>query len=107
MPIFKTNHDIFKTNGEELWSEEQKNYSFLTVPESHPWDSSKEPTVEKIEVWEVIVESGGLGVYAAWSPYCQFYMLKQGYEFDTFFGPSEEKRLEHTLNSLNVSYPKV
>ena len=108
MPTFKTNTDIFTTMGEELFDENHWNYPWLITPETHNWDSDKEPQIEDIDVWEVIFESGGgTALYAAWAPYAKFFMLRHHFQVETYYGTEGEKRLEKKLNELNLKYPKV
>lgn len=107
MPLFRTNQDIFKTNAEELHDENHKNYDHVILPPSPMWDGKREMQIEDVEIWEVIVESGGgTGVYAAWCPYDKFFMFRYKTEIDTFYGDEGEKMLESKLKSLNIPYPK-
>lgn len=108
MPTFRTNQDIFKTHGEELYDENHKNYDFLNLPPSPAWDNSRPLQIEDVDIWEVILEGGGgFGLYAAWCPYAQFYMLRLRGEVEWYYGPEGEKMLENRLQSLNISYPRV
>lgn len=108
MPIFKTNQDIFKTNAEELYDENHKNYAFVSLPPSPVWDNSRELKMEDIDIWEVIFEGGGgVGLYAAWCPYAQFFMFRYQGQIEEYYGPEGENRLEKRLKDLNISYPRV
>ena len=108
MPTFKTNQDIFKTMGEELFDENQWNYPWLVLPETRNWDSDKEPQVEDVNIWEVLFEAGGgTALYAAWDPYAKFFMFRHQFQIETYYGNDGEKRLEKKLKELNISYPKV
>jgi hypothetical protein len=107
MPLFRTLSDILKTNAEELHDENHKNYDFLTLPPSPVWNGPTTPTIEDIDIWEVIFEGGGgVGLYAAWCPYAHFFMFKLKDSLETYYGPIEEKLLEQRLDTLNLSYPK-
>ena len=108
MPLFRTNQDIFKTNGEEIYDENHKNYNYAILPPSPMWDNSREIQIEDVDIWEVIFEGGGgNGLYAAWCPYAQFYMFRYKNEVEWYSGPQGEKILEHRLKDLNISYPRV
>jgi hypothetical protein len=108
MPIFKTNLDIFKTFGEELYNPNHFDNPNLQLPPNPAWDHNREPQMEDIDIWEVILESGGgLGLYAAWCPYAKFYMLRRDIDVETYFGDIGEQMLEKRLKELNISYPKA
>lgn len=108
MPIFKTNQDIFKTFGEEVYDPNTFDTPFLTLPPSPEWDNSRELQIEDVDIWEVIYEAGGgNSLYAAWCPYAQFFMLLINGSVETFYGIHGEKMLEKKLQELNIQYPKV
>lgn len=83
MPFFKTTYNILKKPDEdELHNDNWFDTPFLTLPPSVPWDYKREMKVEDVDIWEVLVEhGGGLGVYAAWSPYAEFYLITTGVDF--------------------------
>jgi hypothetical protein len=73
MSIFKTNKEIFESNDLNFL---ETNSPIYELPPRIVWDYKKTPTVKKIEVWEVVYyEPGNVGIYAAWSPYAEFYMI--------------------------------
>jgi hypothetical protein len=79
MPFFKTTYNIL-TNSEEdeLFHENWMDSNTLTLPPKINWDYKREMILEDVDIWEVIYQqSGGLGLYAAWSPYAEFYMITQ------------------------------
>jgi len=79
MPFFKTTYNIL-TNSEEdeLFNENWMDSNTLTLPPKINWDYKREMILEDVDIWEVIYQqSGGLGLYAAWSPYAEFYMITQ------------------------------
>ena len=66
----------------------------MQYPPSIEWDYSRELQIEDIDIWEVLYAAiGGLGVYAAWLPYAEFYLIRTGWEnelkngFETYYGP--------------------
>lgn len=106
MPFFKSNKDIFlEPWNEEVFNENWMDSNTLILPSGGPndlnnkWDYKRELSVEDIEIWEQIYyQGGGLGLYAAWLPYAEFYMitkhlfmyLNDGIE--TFYGELASKK---------------
>lgn len=73
MPFFKTTENIFKDKGEYFdpnWMDSDK----VILPPRTEWDYKRNMQIEDVDIWEVIIEAG-YSVYAAWSPYAEFYML--------------------------------
>ena len=109
MPFFKTTHNIFKDYGEVFdsnWMDSDK----LVLPPRTEWDYKREMTIEDVDVWELIYEAGGgRGVYAAWSPYAEFYMIKNSWtdtsndlKIETFYGPSASKKVQKRAKELGM-----
>ena len=112
MPQFKTTYNILKVADEDeafnkYWFESDR----LRLPEKTHWDYKRDLYVEDVDYWEVLRESsGGIGFYAAWNPYAEFYMITTGFDikngpiwrdknspipywdktFETFYGPGAE-----------------
>jgi hypothetical protein len=81
MPFFKTTENIFKDKGEYFdpnWMDSDK----LVLPPRTFWDYKRNMQIEDVDLWEVIVEAG-YSIYAAWSPYAEFYMLIPTVFYDT------------------------
>lgn len=107
MPLFRTTNDILRTNSEELHDENHKNFSFITLPPNPLWDNSRELNIEDVDIWEVIFEGGGgVGLYASWCPYANFFMLRYKEQLECYYGVEGERRLENRLNDLKLPYPK-
>lgn len=87
MPIFKSTYNILKiTDEDELFDENWMDSNKLVLPPSKKWDYSRELQIEDIDIWEVIYErGGGVGIYAAWNPYAEFYMICTGVDYKTGF----------------------
>ena len=109
MPFFKTTHNIFKDYGEVFdpnWMDSDK----LVLPPRTEWDYKREMTIEDVDVWELIYEAGGgRGVYAAWSPYAEFYMIKHSWtdtannsKIETFYGPGASKKVQKRAKELGM-----
>lgn len=79
------------------------------APPSPKWVMSREMKVEDVDIWEILVEIGGpVGVYAAWCPYGEMYMVvDRGTIKETFSGWNANKRLENYLIQQRIPYPKV
>lgn len=115
MPRFKTTHDILKKSDQnEAFESSWFNSDKLVLPIKTKWDYSRDLHVEDVDYWEVLFESGGgIGFYAAWLPYAEFYLITTGYDvlngprftdtnlktchipywdktFETFYGPNAE-----------------
>lgn len=106
MPIFRTTDNILKDTGEYFdpnWMDSDK----VILPPKQDWDYGKEMQIEDVDIWEVLVESGGFGVFAAWQPYAEFYMVKfpDHSKIETFYGKGAQKRLVKFLKILNINLP--
>lgn len=77
MPFFKSSYNIFKDpSSDEVFDENWMDSDKLVLPPTIKWDYSREMKIEDVDIWEVIYyQGGGLGLYAAWMPYAEFYMI--------------------------------
>lgn len=128
MPIFKSTYNILKKPDEdEVFDENWMDSNKLFVPQNKEWDYSRELNIEDIDVWEVLYESGGgVGVYAAWLPYAEFYLLTTGPDlrnqwvgllngveysyndkfYETYYGKNAQKDVMKRCNELGIFLPK-
>ena len=109
MPQFKSNSDIFKNpEKNEIHDENWFDTPFLQLPPSPLWDDKKQLEVEDVDIWEVIYEAGGgVGIYAAWCPYSEFYMIINKGKIDsTYYGKGSDKYAAKRLDELSIPYPK-
>lgn len=107
MPFFKTTNNILKDHGEHFndnWMDSNK----LILPPTKPWDYSREIHIDDVDIWEVIHESN-FGIYVAWCPYTEFYLLKpfywmesEGYHIETFYGNNAAARLKKRADQLDI-----
>lgn len=106
MPRFKTTQNILLDNN-EYFDENWMDVPFLQVPEYKNWDYSRELQIEDIDIWEVISEiSGPTGVYAAYVPYAEFYLIIVNGQIDsTYYGKNAAVHLEKYLIEKNIPYP--
>lgn len=107
MPRFKTTEMILKSNM-EYFDENWMDTPFLQLPESNSWDYSRELNIEDIDLWEVITEmSGPTGLYAAWLPYAEFYMIIINKNIDsTYYGKGSDEYAAKRCDELKIPYPK-
>jgi len=86
MPLLKSTYNILtKYDEDELrktkWSERTPEMDNKLIPPQ--WDYNREMKIEDVELWEIIQEnSGGFGIYAAWLPYAEFYMITTGIDYN-------------------------
>jgi hypothetical protein len=110
MPIFRSNKDIFMSGEEESFDHSKFDIMNKFVPPlNKEWDYSKELHVENVELWEVIYEEGSqIGVYAAWEPYAEFYMIINKTEIFTYYGKGALKKTVKKIKELKfpISYNK-
>lgn len=77
MPFFRTTQNLLKTPWEdELFNPNWMDSDKLILPPQKVWDYKKELQIEDVQIWEEIYfESGGTGLYAAWDPYAEMYLV--------------------------------
>lgn len=105
MPIFRTTHNILKEpNLGDFFDENWMNQNTLQLPPKKDWDYSRELSLEDVDLWEVLYEGSSGGVYAAWSPYAEFYLVKVTCcNLETFYGVGAQKRLKEYLLKYNIN----
>jgi hypothetical protein len=111
MPFFKTTQNILKDNGEYFnpnWMDSDE----LLLPPKTNWDYGREMKIEDVDIWEVISEVSTVGIYAAWTPYAEFYLIKPswqqmaaGLDLETFYGPKASERLFKRAKELGITLP--
>ena len=128
MPFFKSTYNILKKPDEdEVWDDRRVEVDRRWIPPTVDWDYQREMQIEDVDIWEVIIEgSDGMGLYAAHTPYAEFYMLTTGFDLknrqrvingqayddklmETFYGPgSQIKAYKRALDfKLPVSLVKT
>jgi hypothetical protein len=109
MPIFKSTQNIFTDNGEVFdpnWMDSDK----LILPPKEPWDYKREMNIEDVDVWELVYEQGGgVGVYAAWHPYAEFYLIRTGWwnapdNIETYYGAGAQKLVQKRMKELGMRF---
>lgn len=83
MPLFKSTYNILtKYDEDEVFDPNWMDSDKLVLPPRADWDYKRELQVEDIDIWEVLYEAtNGIGVYAAWLPYAEFYMITTGINY--------------------------
>jgi hypothetical protein len=87
MPFFKSTFNILKkVDEDEVFETKWMDGNSVYVPPRIDWDYNREMQIEDVDIWEVVCEeSGGKGVYAAWTPYAEFYMITTGFDLSNGF----------------------
>ena len=112
MAFFKSTYNILvRPDMDEVFNEnDMNNPNSLGVPPKKDWDYARELQIEDVDIWEVLYErGGGHGVYASWSPYAEFYMIRTGFVSDiigvgieTYYGPTAEKQVYKRATELGM-----
>lgn len=104
-----TQHLLGPQHDGEVFDANWMDRDTLQMPPSVPWSGNRPIRFEDVDIWEVITEWSGLsGVYAAWCPYAEYYIVMERWsvvaEFD---GPDANARLEQYLIAKKIPYPYV
>ena len=112
MPFFKTTYNILvEPNKDELYDANRYDSDHLMLPPSKDWDYSRELQIEDIDIWEVLAEgSGGVGIYAAWMPLAEFYMVTTGWQkntendriIETYYGTGAQEKVYRKAAELGI-----
>lgn len=108
MARWKTTQNILK-DYQEYFDENWMDSNKAMMPPSPQWHGNRPMTIEDVDLWEVITEmSGPIGVYAAWCPMDELYIVtNRGRIIAEFSGWNANKRLENYLIANNIPYPKA
>lgn len=111
MPFFKTTTNIFVDNSEHFdanWMDSD----VLKLPPKIEWDYQREMTINDVDFWETIYESTGYAVYAAYSPYAEFYLIKippdkhlnvgEWSPFETYYGQGSMHTVVRRMKELEL-----
>lgn len=112
MPRWKATEQILdvRRDGEVFnpnWADYESIFQYM--PEPTLWLEKRAPRIEEVDIWEVISEWSGLsGVYAAWCPYAELYIVTDKWKIVAeFSGWNANKRLENYLIKHKISYPRI
>ncbi len=111
MPRWKTTQNLLNVkNDGEFFDDNWMNYDRIWqyAPEPIPWDGNREIKFEDVDLWEVILEeTGPFGVYGAWCPYAEYYIVMHHWRIiEEFVGYMANERLENYLILNKIDYPK-
>ena len=107
MNQFRTTSGIFNTTlGKEIYfNDNWMDSDIIITPPKTNWSYSRELTIEDIDLWEIIWESSFAGVYAAWSPYAEFYLITTPFEeqpIEVYYGSGAQEKVQKKLNELGA-----
>jgi hypothetical protein len=113
MPFFKTTYNILtKPWEDELFDPNWMDSDKIILPPSKPWDYQREMKIQDVDIWEVLYQaSGGIGLYAAWMPYAEFYMITKGWEMsgsliiETHYGAGSLEEVKKRIKQLKIPVP--
>jgi hypothetical protein len=110
MPFFKSNANIFKDQG-EYFESKWMDSNELVLPPTTDWTYDRELQIDDVDLWEVIHE-GAFGIYAAWSPRAEFYMIlpfwkmvDKGHSVETFYGIDAGLKTQQRAKELGITLP--
>lgn len=114
MPRWKSTEQIINLSKDgEFFDENWMNYDNISqyAPKPIPWDGNRPIRFEDVVLWEVISEqsnvTGFIGIYAAYIPYEEYYIVTQKWSVvQEFEGWMANERLEQFLIQNNIVYPK-
>ena len=109
MFCWKTTQNILNLkNDGEVFDQNWMNYNSVQMPPSTIWLEKRPLKVEEVDIWEVVSESSGpVGVYAAWCPYDELYVVTKNWRIVAeFSGVNANERLEQYLIKNKIHYPK-
>jgi hypothetical protein len=103
--IFKSTYEIINSP----WGETND----VAVSKIPPiWNSERAISIDDVVVWEQIYhQPGSIGIYVAWSPHAEFYLVaydlftKTTAGFKTFSGPNAITEIQQLTSELNIELP--
>ena len=123
MPFFKSTHNILlQVDQDEVFDINWMDSDKLILPPKKDWDYGRELQIEDVSIWEVLYESsGGIGVYASWDPYAEFYLITYGFNssnplrvinnigyssklIDTYYGQGAQEQVQNKMKELGIPF---
>lgn len=106
MPRFKTKYNVFENN-DELYSEAIAKENGIYIPETWNWDGASQPSVDDVVIWECLFEqSGASGIYVAWAPFEEFYIVtERRVVVKEFFGASAKALVDKYCVTNGIPVP--
>lgn len=122
MPLFKSTYNILKKQDEdEVFNPNWMDSDKLILPPKRDWTYDRDMQIEDVDIWEQLYyQDGGLGIYASWSPYAEFYLITTGIDFrqgpryennipywdrtfETFYGPGAQQKVYKRAKELGIN----
>lgn len=112
MHIWKTTKDILTTpDNDELFDITKfMDRDSVYFPPTSEWDYSRELTIEDVDIWEVIVDANELSIFAAWTPYAEFYLVVYGYpvkNIETYYGPGSQNKMRRLMKKYGLPWAET
>jgi hypothetical protein len=96
----------------DSWQPRNYDKNFFSAPPSEDWTRSHSPEIDDIQIWEEIYyDPGVIGVYAAWNPFCEFYIIdrpfvkNQDKRFLKFYGTESSEKIQEIVKNYNIEIP--
>ena len=103
--IFKSTYEIIN----KPW-DESEDIPVLKIPPA--WNNERDISIDDVVVWEQIYhQPGNIGIYVAWSPYAEFYLVvynlftKTNAGLKTFRGPDTITEIQQLTSEINIKLP--
>jgi hypothetical protein len=122
MPLFKSTYNILtKGDEDEVWNDNWMDSDKLVLPPKRDWTYDREMQIEDVDIWEQLhFETGGIGIYASWSPYAEFYLITTGVDprygpkfidggihwdksWETYYGPGAQQKVFKRAKELGIN----
>lgn len=94
------------------WQIRNYDKNFNSTPPSDKWLFDSLPQINDIHIWEEIYyDPGVIGIYAAWDPYCEFYIIDYPFIKDTdkrfqlFHGFEASGKIQEIVKSYGILIP--
>jgi len=104
--IFKSTYEIIN----DPWQQKTDEVVSKVPP---AWPNEKDISIQDVIVWEQIYhQPGNIGIYVAWSPYAEFYLVaydlftKTSAGLETFIGPDAVVQVQKIASKLNITLPE-
>ena len=115
MPTFKTTENLLTGEG-EFWNENWLDSDKPVFPPKQDWPYDREMQINDVYLWEQLAEPWDIGVYAAYDPYAEFYVIRREkdynycgwkpedaprtFSFETFYGPGAQQEVYKRMKEL-------
>jgi len=120
MQELKQDGTVFRTTAEILsavWNQRDFNLTSVPsypteLPDKQSWLHRSDLTFDRVEVWETLYYKGGvMGMYAAWNPYAEFFVITHTLFLDSaagveiFYGQGATRQFYNRAKELGVELP--